>query len=216
MKIRSLRHSDLEPLHQLYLSLTARMPPHPSVGTEQFANELTTTRFQEDEHWDEDAHLTLVAERASTPVALIHVSFLTQDARYTSLKAGTGIIRSLYASPEESSALNALLQIAVEVAKQRDCQNLQAFSAYAPLFHNCGASGLSNALPWIGRALVQERFETQGFPALAMYCSLDRLPFARLPLPAGAELRYDWVTRIGERDKTEGGFHLFFWRRQSC
>ncbi|MBC7807217.1 MAG: GNAT family N-acetyltransferase [Akkermansiaceae bacterium] len=32
----------------------------------------------------------------------------------------------------------------------------------------------------------------------------------RLPLPEGAELRYDWVTRIGERDKTEGGYHILF------
>lgn len=210
MHIRPLRSPDLEPLHSIYSTLTSLMPHHLRVGIEQFAEELTTTRYQKDELWDSNAHVTLVAERAGNLVAFANASFLQQDARYTSMKAGTGMIRFLLGLPEDADALRAVLRAIIDEAQARDCHDLRAFDGYAPLFHNCGASGLSNAWPWIGRALVQEGFETQGFPALAMYCSLAEVPVARLPLPEGAELRYDWVTRIGERDSTEGGYHILF------
>jgi GNAT superfamily N-acetyltransferase len=210
MKLRPFRYTDMEPLHRLYASLTERMPYHLTVGIEQFARELCVTRYQEDENWDPNAHLTLGAERTGAPIAFMHVSFLAQDARYTRLKAGTGVIRFLFCAPEDSDALRPLLHMALQQAQARDCPDFQALSAYAPLFHNCGASGLTNAWPWIGRALVQEGFEALGRPALAMYCALDNYSRSRLPLPAGADLRFDWVTRIGERDPTEGGYHLFF------
>jgi len=210
MPTRPLRPSDIEPLHALYTSLTALMPHHLTVGVEQFAKELTTTYYQEDEFWDAEAHCALVAEQAGRIVAFANASFLERDARYTDLKAGTGMVRFLFSTPEDADALRALIHHIVAVAAARDCPDLRALAAYGPLFHNCGNSGLSNAWPWIGRALAQEGFETQGWPALAMYCSLDGPARIRLPLPTGAELRYDWVTRIGERDDTEGGYHIFF------
>jgi len=186
------------------------MPHHLVVSEEQFTQELTTTRYQEDEFWDTDAHLALVAERAGCIVAFASASFLRQDALYTDLKAGSGIIRFLFATPEDGDALRTIVRIIIDTAQVRACPDLQALGAYGPLFHNCGASGLSNAWPWVGRALAQEGFETQGWPALSMYCPLDSVARLSLPLPQGATLRSDWVTRIGERDETEGGYHIFF------
>ncbi|MES2465167.1 MAG: GNAT family N-acetyltransferase [Armatimonadota bacterium] len=210
MQIRSLRLTDIEPLHALYKDLTLLMPHQLMVRVEQFAQELTTTRYQEDEFWDRAADLPLVAERAGQPVAFLHASFLEDNARYRSLKAGTGIIRFLFSAPQDADALRALVKAAVDSARARHCPDLQALSGYGPLFHNCGASGLSNAWPWVGRVLVQEGFESLGSPALAMYRPLDQAPLLRLPLPPGAELRFDWVTRIGQRDETEGGYHILF------
>lgn len=210
MIIRPLRSSDLEPLHALYTALIALMPHQIAVGAEQFANELTATRYQGDEFWDISAHLALVAERAGQPVAFANAGFLERDARYTNLKAGAGMIRFLLAAPEDADALRSIIHVIVETAQARECVDLQALANYGPLFHNCGISSLSNAWPWIGRALMQEGFATQGWPALAMYCPLDQVTRERLPLPKGAELRYDWVTRIGERDDTEGGYHILF------
>ena len=210
MQIRTLRPSDLEPLHTLYLSLTALMPHHLEVGGAQFAQELAADRYREDEFWDRAADLILVAERGGRPVAFLHASFLERDARYTRLKAGTGIVRFLFSPPEDAPSLRALVRVAAEAARARGCVDLQALSNYGPLFHNCGASGLSNAWPWVGSALLQEGFEALGRPALAMHCPLERRTRTRLPLPPGAELRYDWVTRIGTRDDSEGGCHIFF------
>ena len=210
MQIRPFRSSDIEPLHSLYLSLTKLIPFHLVVSAEQFAQELTTTRYQEDEFWNANADLSLVAERAGQPVAFLHASFLEQDARYRRLKAGTGIIRFLFSSPQDADALRALVKAAVDAAKTQHCSDFQALSGYGPLFHNCGASGLPNAWPWVGRVLTQEGFETLGWPALAMYRPLDQVKIARLPLPVGAELRSDWVTHIGQRDETEGGYHILF------
>ncbi len=210
MHIRPLRSSDYEPLHSIYNTLTALMPHHLPVGLEQFVEELTITRYQEDEFWDADAHVALVAERAGNPIAFAHASFLKKEARYSNLKAGAGVVRFLFAQPEEADALRALIRIIIEQANIRDCNDLRALDGYGPLFHNCGASGLSNAWPWIGRALVQEGFETVGYPALALYRPLNDKPITRLPMPTEAELRFDWVTRIGERDDTEGGYHIFF------
>lgn len=102
-----------------------------------------------------------------------------------------------------------MLRLLIEATNARGCTDLRALDGYGPLFHNGGLNMLSNAWPWIGRALVQEGFEAYGSPTLAMYCPLDRKPIVRLPLPSGAELRYDWITRIGSRDATEGGYHLF-------
>ncbi|MGC4046832.1 MAG: GNAT family N-acetyltransferase [Armatimonas sp.] len=209
MQIRPLRPSDLEPLHALYRKLLGLMPHQLPISVEQFTQELITTRYQEDENWSQEAEFPLVAERAGEPVAFLHASFLEQDARYRNFKAGTGLIRFLFSAPEDSEALRLLVRAAVEESQRRECSDFQALSAYGPLFHNCGINALSNAWPWVGRALHQEGFETLGWPTLAMYLSLDRPLPPRLPLPPGAELRYDWVTRIGERDATEGGYHVF-------
>ena len=211
MQIRPLRlPGDIEALHTIYASLTSLLPHHLTVGVEQFAQEITTTRYQEDEFWNRAADLSLVAERAGRPVAFLHASFLEQDARYRDIKAGTGIIRFLFSEPQDADALRVLIKTAVDSAQTQGCVDIQALSGYGPLFHNCGASGLSNAWPWVGRVLVQERFGTLGWPALAMYCPLHLSTFPRVPLPPGAELRFDWVTRIGQRDESEGGYHLFF------
>ena len=210
MHIRPLRPSDLEPLHTLYTSLTALMPHHLVVGIEQFASELTATRYQEDEFWDAEAHVILVVDRAGVPVAFAHASFFEQDARYSDLKAGVGMLRFAFAASEDGDTLRALIRAVVEEANQRKCPELRAFAGYAPLFHNCGQSAVSNAWPWVSRALVQEGFGTLGSPVLSMYCDLNRERFERLPLPEGATLRFDWVTRIGERDETEGGYHILF------
>ena len=210
MSIRPLRPSDLEPLHRLYTSLNARLPHSLPVGVEQFAQELTETRYQEDEFWDRNADSALVVEQAGEPVAFVHASFLERDSRYTRLKAGAGQIRFLFCAPEHTAALRRVLRVVTDAARACGCPDFQALSGSGPLFHQYGSNGLSNAWPWVGRALVQEGFETQGFPALAMYSLLAAAERTRLPLPEGAALRFDWVTRIGERDDTEGGFHLFF------
>jgi len=186
------------------------MPRQLLVSAGEFSAGLTTTRYQEDEWWDDNAHISLVAERAGQPVAFLHASFLESDARYTNLKAGAGMIRFLFAAPEDADALRTMIRLVTKESTRRNCPELLALANYGPLFHNCGINALSNAWPWIGRALVQEGFETHGWPTLAMYCPLDRVPIVRLPLPQGAELRYDWTTRIGQRDATEGGYHIFF------
>lgn len=186
------------------------MPYHLVVDEEQFANELTTTRYREDEFWDEEAHLPLVVERAGRPLAFAHASFLEKDARYSPLKAGAGMLRFAFAAPEDADALRAVIRTIVAAARKRECSVLRAFAGYAPLFHNCGESAVSNSWSWVSRTLVQEGFGTLGSPVLSMYCDLTQESRTRLPLPEGAALRYDWVTRIGERDETEGGYHIRF------
>ena len=97
MQIRPLQPSDIEPLHAIY-SVLIRLMPHPLfVSVEQFARELTTTRFQEDEFWNRDADLPLVAERAGEPVAFVHASFLERKrdrAEIRELEFLTGSIGS--------------------------------------------------------------------------------------------------------------------------
>ena len=209
MQIRPLRPADLEPLHALYLSQTALMPGALTVGLEQFASELTTTRYQENEHWDGEC-VALVAERWGQPVAFGSVSFLLQNARYKSLQAGTGIIRFLFSAAPETESLRAVIRALQGIAASRSCNDLRAFDAYTPLFYNHGASGLSNAWAWVARSLTQQGFETIGHPALAMQCDLNKVERSPLPLPTSAVLRGDYVTRIGERDATEGGLNLYF------
>lgn len=193
----------------LYSSLLAYLPYYSPVGLTQFAEELTVSRHTAGEHWEPDADCVLVVEEAGAPVAFVHASFLASDAHYSDLKAESGMLRFALAAPEHTDALRALVRVVMEAARLRGCPIVRAFAGYAPLFHNYGQSAVSNAWPWIARSLVQEGFATLGRPALAMFCSLNQT-VERLPLPEGADLRYDWVTRIGERDDTEGGFHIFF------
>ena len=207
LKVRTIQTTDLEPLYDLYLSLAKRMPTHPIVGLPQFATELTTTRYQEDERWEPNAHLTLVAEHEGDLIAFANASYLSEDARYSNGKAGEGVVRFLFSAPDRSDALSALLAPLVEQARSRECPVFRALSSHGPLFHNCGCSALSNAWPWVGRALVQAGFDTEGSPTLGMQCELNEATSAWLP--EGAEFREDWTTRIGVRDASEGGLHVF-------
>lgn len=185
------------------------MPHHPPVGLEPFAEGLLSAVWP-DEVFAADAHTVVVAEKAGRPAAFAHASFLDEKANYSDLEAGGGVLRFVIAGPQETDACRAVIRAIVEEAHVRQCPDLRALlPQYGPMFHNYGNCGLSNAWPWIGRCLMQEGFQTLGLPALAMYRRLDD-PIERLPLPEGAELRYDWVTRIGVRDEWEGGHHLFF------
>jgi ribosomal protein S18 acetylase RimI-like enzyme len=207
VNVRALKSSDLEPLYNLYLSSARKLPSHPIAGFEQFAAELGTTRYQEDEHWDSEAHLVLVAEWVGNLVAYGNASWLNKDARYSSGKAGEGMARFLFCAPEHGDALRRVLSPMLERARARECPIFRALAADSPLFHNCGCSALTNSWPWVGRALVQEGFVTEGLPALGMRAELTDGTHAKLT--EGAEFREDWTTRIGVRDGNEAGLHVF-------
>jgi len=208
MIVRPIEPRDLEPLYQVYLPLTLRLPPHTLVvDLEQFVSELGATRYQGDERWAPEAHLALVAEEAGEIVAFAHASYLVGDALYSGGKAGEGMVRFLFSAPDRGDALRALLVPMVERARSRGCPTFRALASHGPLFHNCGCPALSNAWPWVGRALVQSGFETDGRPALGMRCDLTNATHA--VLSDGAEFREGWMTRIGVRDANEGGLHVF-------
>jgi len=203
--IRSISPEDLEPLHQLYSSLADLLPHHPKVGLEQFAAEIVP--HNADDAFDPDGSLSLVAERAGRPVAFASTSFLQGDARHSSLKAGAGVLRFVLASDKDGDACRTVIRAVVAESKARRCLDLRALMAqYGPRFHNYGDCGLSNAWPWIGRALTSEGFEAF-WPTLALYRP-TRGPIQRLPLPADADLRFEWVSRVGTPGEWEGGYHL--------
>lgn len=210
MNIRPLQPSDLEPLHRLYTSLVAFLPHHPVVSLDQFVSDLTSIT------WDHqpDAFLPAgevawVAEKAGVPVAFALASFLHQDGEMTDMKAGAGVLHFFFAAPEYGAECRALLRAIIEHSKGLGHKHFRALPEYyGPRFHNYGGARLSSAWPWLGQWLIREGFQTYGGPSLSLYRPLVTAP-EPLPLPADAELRYDWVTRIGVRDAWEGGFHIF-------
>jgi GNAT superfamily N-acetyltransferase len=207
MTVRTFDPSDLEPLYRLYLLLARKMPPHPITSLDQFSVELGTTRYQEDERWDPGDHLALVATAAGEVVAFAHVSYLLEDALYSGGKTNEGMVRFLFCAPDEGDAMEAVLAPMVERARKRECPTFRALASHGPLFHNCGCGALSNAWPWVGRALFKSGFETEGRPALGMRCDLTNGEHSQLP--SGAEYQEGWTTRIGLRDESEGGLHIY-------
>ena len=210
MKIHLLQSSDTEPLHRLYSSLIARMPHHLPVSLEQFAIELTSITWTHQPHaFLPEGEIAWVAESAGEPVAFALGSFLTEDGELSDMKAGTGVLRFVFAAPAHGEECRALIR---EVVKHSRSLGHHAFRAlpgyYGPLFHNNGSARLSNAWPWIGQWLMREGFQPYGNSSLSLYRSLTEA-LELLLLPSDANLRYDWVTRIGMRDEWEGGYHIF-------
>lgn len=207
MSIWEYQPSDAQAVHQLYLRLAELLPPQPPVSLEQFVEETLFGRLYETMTWAADGGAAFVAMNAGNVVAYAEASFLPEQG-FGNHAAGTGFITLLFADPSQPEACRAVLRAVIEAARARGCPELRALDGYGPRFHQWDHNGLSNAWPWIGRALVQEGFETIGWPALSLHASLETMP-EPLPCPEGAELRYDWVTRLGDRDNTEGGLHLF-------
>ena len=117
--VRPLAPDDLEPLHELYSSLTDLLPHHPKVGLEQFAAEIVPPVA--DDAFDPEGNLSLVAERAGRPVAFASTSFLQADAHRSNMKAGAGVLRFVLAGDKDGDACRTVIRAVVAEAEARRC-----------------------------------------------------------------------------------------------
>lgn len=217
MNVRPLNQADIEPLHELYGSLAALMPHQPEVGSKQFREQLLSiTSDKQPQVFLAQSDIALVAEQEGQIVAFGAGALLQQDGELSSMKAGTGLLRFIFARPQHARACRAVIRALVEHGKALGCQQFRALSGYyGPPFHNNGGAMLSNAWPWIGQCLSREGFQTRGLPSLSLHRSLGG-PLEALPLPSDAHLRRDWETRIGARDEWEFGYHIFIGDRRAA
>ena len=153
MTIRTLKGSDLEPLHRLYSRLAARIANHPRVSLEQFAAELKG--FGAGRMEQRTAGMprrALVATQKGAPVAFASTAVCTEG--FWELAAGQGLLRFVFAAPTEQEAAVELIRRAT--AKIRaDGGERPAACVYCggPRFHNWGCAMVPSAWPWIGHWL---------------------------------------------------------------
>ncbi len=203
MTIRPLEADDLEPLHALYASLSARIPHQPAVGFEQFANDLTAfSTPRAAGGWVEATHRNWVAVDARGPAALALCGVREPGEDGNRLE---GVVRFAFAAERSEEAFRGLLRECVHELESAGAAVIEALPYhYGPRFHNTGCAMLTSVWPWLGHWLAGEGTEAAS-GEIAMRKPLRERP-EELPLPAGCALE---ALDGGEYD-TE-----FSWRRHA-
>lgn len=198
---RPLEPRDYGPLHRLYVALADRIPHHPTVTEEQFAEGLLGYGHGDVLPCvDPGAEAAFVVERAGEAVALALTTVVAKQHHWGPVEPGTGILRFVLAPPDAEEQALAAIGAAKDQLRGCGARALLALHyIYGPLFHNTSCAMLPAAWPWLGHWLFLQGFRVRG-SEIRLRRPMPERP-QPLALPEGSELRQHQSEAVDDLDR---------------